>query len=679
MAADDRRARVVSRRADPGPPEAPRTTGNRSDVTILIVDDNASKRLAIISVLRPLGHTIVEADSGEAALRRVIEQDFAVILLDVRMPGMNGLGTAALIRQRRQSELTPIIFLTAYASDEMLQADGYAEGAIDFISMPVRPDVLRAKVAYFATMHRRAEDLAAEARRVRESVDQLRTLTDTAPIGIFRTDSRDRYLYTNPRWSEITGIAPDEAMGRKWDTVVGSEQRAQLWVERAQGTAPSGEVCYRFEVRPSGSASRIVMVTSRPLLDPSGRIGGWVGTLADVTAESGAEAAMSHARDSANEASRLKSDFLANMSHEVRTPINGVLGMINLLLETDLDDRQRDYARTVRDSGRALLTLIDDILDFSTIEAGQVEMQDVDFAPRELVDGVVDLFAAVARQKGLELVVAIDEAIPALLRGDPGRIRQVLANLIGNAVKFSQTGEIAVRVTRDPDPGDDLVVRFGITDSGEGIAADKLAAIFQPFVQGDTSTSRRYGGAGLGLTICSQLVSLMGGDLSVSSRLGQGSHFWFTVRAGSVAPRRLAALASSDLGPPSPAAGNGRRLLLAEDNPINQKVAFAMLSGAGYRVDTVVNGALAVLAVASERYDAVLMDCQMPELDGFEATVAIRLQESSSRRTPIIALTAGARQEDEDACMAAGMDGYLAKPFAKAALLAKVELFVGAV
>jgi two-component system, sensor histidine kinase and response regulator len=785
-------------------------SASSSLVSVLVVDDDAGKRLSLKAVLSPLGYSIVEADSGLAALRCVMAQDFAVILLDVRMPIMDGIETAALIRQRRQSEMTPIIFITASWSEELVNDDRYAEGAVDFMFAPVPADELRAKVSVFANLFLNAETLATQAREVQTIADELKLVADAAPIGIFRTDIENRYVYTNPRWTEITGMPPEVAVGQKWDTIMSREERARLSDEVPGGAADEAELCHRFQIHPSGSASRIALVTSKRVLDVNGHMEGWVGILADVTAEAGAEAAMSAARDEATKASRLKSDFLANMSHEVRTPMNGVIGMTDLLLETDLDARQRDYAQTVRNSGEALLTVINDILDFSKVEAGKLEVEDIEFDMRMIVDDVVNLLAGQAQAKGLELVAVLERSLPRAVSGDPGRVRQVLTNLIGNAIKFTQAGEVVVRVTEAEPAGADTVVRFEVSDTGVGIAPEQLDAIFQPFVQADTSTSRKYGGTGLGLAISGQLVALMGGDCGVSSRLGTGSTFWFTIRAHVVPGQEMsdqlspdpalagvtalivddnatqrgvlseyltdwgmsvrttdsgqAALARmrtaafqgrpfavalldrsmpgmdglalkdaivadpgltaplilmTDLGrerefgdtaesgicaslskpvhredlleclhvalglrtvdvihsevaarqhtaPREPEAG---RLLLAEDNLINQKVAVAMLSSAGYRVDTVLDGEAAVQAVAAQPYDAILMDCQMPELNGYEATAAIRAHEGSARHTPIIAMTAGARPQDRTRCLAEGMDGYLAKPVSKDALL----------
>ena len=401
-------------------------------------------------------------------------------------------------------------------------------------------------MSVFANLFAKAEELATRAREVQVSADQLRLLTDAAPIGIFQTDALNRYVYTNPRWTELTGVTPQDAAGRRWDTVVGSTERAGLIEELPDGGVYRAELSHRFEILLPDSARRIVLVTSRPIPGSDGEIAGWVGTLADVTAEAGAEAAMADARDKATEALRLKSDFLANMSHEIRTPMNGVIGMTDLLLETDLDARQRDYAQTVRNSGEALLTIINDILDFSKVEAGKLEIEDIGFGVRTIVDDVVDLLAGSAQTKGIELVAVVESTVPAVVSGDPGRVRQVLTNLIGNAIKFTRTGEIVVRVSEAdvvggevPPPGwcvrpgcanhcSATAVRFEVSDTGDGIAADKLDLVFQPFVQADTSTSRRYGGTGLGLAISAQLVSLMGGDCGVWSRPGVGSNFWFT-------------------------------------------------------------------------------------------------------------------------------------------------------
>lgn len=332
---------------------------SRPRVPVLVVDDNSAKRLALQAVLKPLGHSLVEAGSGKAALRCVMAEDFAVILLDVCMPIMDGFETASLIRQRRQSEMTPIIFITAFGGDEILQTDHYAEGAADFIYAPVDPSALRAKVSVFAKLYLNALDLATQAQAVQARADQLRILTDAAPIGIFQTDAENRYVYTNPRWSAITGISPEEAVGRAWDSIVNAEQPAGVMAELADGAIKQAEFCHRFEISSTGSDARIVQVTSVPVADSDDWPGGWVGTVADVTAEVGTEAAMSKALNDATSASQLESDSLASMNHELTALARGdaLTGLGNRrALQEDLDLLE---ARVARYGHRYCVALID--------------------------------------------------------------------------------------------------------------------------------------------------------------------------------------------------------------------------------------------------------------------------------------------------------------------------------
>jgi PAS domain S-box-containing protein len=639
---------------------------------VLVVDDDPATRVALKAVLSSLDMEIVEASSGVEALRLVLAHEFAVILLDVRMPGISGFETAALIRQRRESESTPIIFITAYERDDAAASSHYATGAVDFIYAPVSPEELRAKVAVFANLFAKTEALADRAQQLQAAADQFRLVADAAPIGIFQTDADDRYVYTNPYWSAITGISAPDALGTVWGSTIKPVTVDGLAVELSDTDV--GSISHRVEIELEDGERRTIVATSTIVSDGAGGMSGRVGTVADVTAEAHAEAALSVAKDKATEASALKSDFLANMSHEIRTPMNGVIGMTDLLLETALDPVQRDYAQTVRNSGEALLAIINDILDFSKIEAGKVDVEVVDFDVRVVVDDVVKLLRGSADAKGLDLDVTIPADVPAIVRGDPGRLRQVLTNFVSNSVKFTQVGGVTLNVEATARGLGTIMLRFVVTDTGVGIAADKLVTVFQPFTQGDASTSRKYGGTGLGLAISEQLVALMGGDCGVSSSPGCGSVFWFTVVVQSqrerLTPAPLVKLARSCVDPSRKHAG---RLLLAEDNAINEKVARAMLTSAGFEVDAVPNGAAAVAAIAEHTYDAILMDCQMPELNGYEATAMIRANEGIGRHIPIIAMTAGARREDRDLCFAAGMDDYISKPVNKDALVAIVS------
>jgi hypothetical protein len=510
------------------PAAADPASNSLDSAPILIVDDNPAKRLALRAVLEPLGYEVVEADSGSACLRCVMANVFAVILLDVRMPIMDGFETAALIRLRAESEMTPIIFITAHASHEIV-TDRYAAGAVDFITTPVDPDELRAKVSVLAKIFMQGQANAAKARELQGTADQLRLLTESAPIGIFQIDAQHRYTYTNARWAEITGVPSATAAGADWSIMIDAEQEAATAAEFGESYVVGGEFSSRLRIVPPEGCPRIAMLTSRPVLDAAGRPTGWVGTLADITDEAAAAEAMAEARDHATEALRLKSDFLSNMSHEIRTPMSGIIGWTELLFDTDLDTSQRSCVESLTKAGDTLMSVVNAILDFSKIETGQLAVEELEFSPHEVVNEVVDLLTVSARDKALELGASLDDCVPAAVVGDPNRLRQVLTNLTGNAIKFTETGQVTIRVTVDPAAGSDTVLRFEVSDTGEGIAADKLALIFEPFTQADTSITRKHGGTGLGLTISSRLTALMGGEVGVTSELGAGSTFWFTI------------------------------------------------------------------------------------------------------------------------------------------------------
>ena len=707
--------------------------------------------------------------------------------------------------------------------DEVALADGRT---FERFSCPLMRDGVReGRVWNFrdVTEHRRAENELAYERHL------LRALMENVPDRIYFKDSEGRFLRVNRAMAEARGLDDPAKVVGKTDFDFFTESHAQdaKAMEQEVMRTNSPRVDIERQVKDRTGAVLWTSTTKAPLRDEKGRAVGTIGITRDLTARKELEESLRRSKSAletinrqleesiaranrmaleAELANKAKSDFLANVSHEIRTPMNGVIGMNGLLLETELTREQREHAEAVRHSAKYLLAILNDILDFSKIEAGRLALESVEFDVRSTVEGVMELAAARAKDKELELICDIHPSVPAAVRGDPGRLGQVLANLVDNAIKFTPAGEVLLRVEPvEPSP-EGVRLRFEMSDTGIGIAPEALSRLFQPFSQADGSTTRRFGGTGLGLAISRQLVEMMGDEIGVASEPEHGSRFWFMVRfetqAGAAPPQpgcellaglrvlvaithpitrrsveaqvakwcarcvstsdpatvlaalgeaaesgapfhavvldstlsgvdglelarqirrrpelnrvrtilltplsvpgfRLAALEAgvaacvgkpvrssrvrdaliAAMSPepetassltslhartgansaPAPVCDRGC-VLIAEDNVVNQRLAAGLVERLGFRADVARNGREAVDALARFDYSAVLMDCQMPEMDGFEAAAEIRRRELPDRRTPIIAMTAHAMAGDRQRCLDAGMDDYIGKP-----------------
>ncbi len=493
--------------------------------------------------------------------------------------------------------------------------------------------------------------------------------------GIWDWDIRTGEVFFSPPWKNMIGYEDDELdnVFATFETLLHPEDHDRVMAtlnDYLEGRTPRYIVEFRF--RHKDGSWRWILARGRSLRDGDGKPYRMAGSHTDVTERKHDEEELHKARQAAEAANSAKSVFLANMSHEIRTPMNGVIGMSELLLGTKLNATQHEYLEMLKHSADSLLELLNDILDFSKIEAGKMELDLHEFDLNEIVTETVQAMGIRAFQKRLVLLHYISPDVPARLVGDDGRLRQILINLVGNAIKFTHKGGVTVEVNVESGTADALMLHFKINDTGIGIAADMHESIFEAFTQAEVSTTRRYGGTGLGLAICRDLIRLMQGRIWVESRVGTGSTFHFTAAFG-----RTSGISIKPLSPrstPIVTAPASMRVLIVEDGHVNQLVSARMLEKRGHLVTLASNGQEAIDFFNSEPFDAILMDVQMPGMNGFEATAAIRaIEHNSSAHVRIIAMTANAMKGDRDECLAAGMDDYIAKPLHSAELFQIVE------
>ncbi len=501
-------------------------------------------------------------------------------------------------------------------------------------------------------------------RQLKGSEERTRLFAEHVPAAVAMLDREMRYLVHSARWLEDYGLVGRSILGRShYEVFPEIPENWRAIHQRCLAGATETNEADRFD-RSDGS-SHWLSWRVQPWYDGAGEIGGIVMFTQDITQRKRLEESLALTRDQALETSRLKSAFLASVSHEIRTPMNGIIGMTDLLMDTPLNDAQQEMGRVIQNSADNLLTIINDILDFSKVEAGKLDIAAVEFELHPLVDEVLALLAPQAQFKELKLHCEFEARLTPVLLGDAGRIRQVLLNLFGNALKFTERGEIHIAVRWQSEQGERLGFRVEVTDTGIGIPAAIQKVLFQPFTQADGSTTRRFGGTGLGLAISRQLIELMGGTIGLRSEEGRGSTFWFSLELPKA--KRESPVFPSPVAEARPVKLPWKKefhLLVAEDNPTNQLVVQGLVERMGGQTDFASNGAEALQLLARKHYDAVLMDCQMPVMDGYTAARQIRAGAvpGLNPRIPVIALTAYAMPRDRQKCLEAGMDDYVTKP-----------------
>jgi PAS domain S-box-containing protein len=683
-----------------------------SKTDILIVDDREEGLTALEAVLGGDALNIVKAQSGQEALGLLDQHDFAVILMDVQMPGMDGFETAARIKQRDAHRLTPIIFVTAINKDDAYVYKGYEHGAVDYVFKPFDSRILRSKVSIFVELHKKSRLLEKQTEQIQEaerrerylrlaaleveSLKRYRNLADSIPHAVWRAKADGTMDYFNHVWTETTGLTADQSTGLGWQSAFnprGLRELLRTWMKAMESGSPFQ---LEAQIKSATGEWRWHWIHGVPEKRTAGEVIAWLGTCTDIQDRKVTEDRLIVARKEADLANSAKTQFLANMSHEIRTPLNAILGFAELMGNDDLEPETKESLRTIQRNGRQLLNIIDEILDISKVEANRLELEQVDVDLRTIIADVYSLLSVQAKEKQLLLTADCRTLIPKCLRTDPTRLRQVLINIVGNAIKFTSTGGVHIDMSwTKPDDAEQGLLRFVVKDTGVGIEAQHAARLFQPFTQADSSTTRKFGGTGLGLALARKLAIALGGDVRLESTtkdvgstfvaeirapLIGGYEYWSDFHDAVVAQGTAAAAQAADgasrSSQPTPAKTDltGMTILVVDDAGDNRTLISRFLIAAGAHVDCAVDGFDGMDRALKKNYDVVLMDIQMPQLDGYSATTRLR---AGGYQKPIIALTAHALKEERESSLKAGCNDHLTKPIDRGTLIDRVAKFGG--
>lgn len=651
------------------------TVESDTPLKLLVIDDDDVDRMQLRRALVGCGykydlteHGDIAAIGGLAGLSR-----FDCIFMDYMLPGENGLLLVQKIRE--EGVRTPVIIVTSQGN-EGIAVKLMKAGAADYVvKNHINQESIAMVLRNVLAIRRITEERERMVEALRISESRLEDAQRIARIGNFEFTTESLHLsnqayacFGMPEGTDVTPalllrcVHPDDR-GMALDA----------WREILKGQALSLDFRVTYG---DGPSVRSLSVRARSYFDSAGKVTKVIGTVQDITERKDVERELLKAREVAEHSARARGTFLANMSHEIRTPMNAILGFTELLYETELTAEQRGYVDSIHFSGENLLVIINDILDISKIRSGRMTIEKCDFNMREVTNGILAVMSPKAAEKGLELTCSVDTVVPETLTGDPVRLNQILTNLISNALKFTESGSVSVTIGAKVLETDGVLVEMAVADTGIGIPEDKQAMIFDKFVQASDDTTRKFGGTGLGLTIVKHLVEMQDGKIWLASKPGSGTTFYVQIPFG------RSTVHSKPSGKQAPVPSGleklrGAKILLAEDNSVNQLLARKVLEKAGCTVQIAANGVEALHLLQNGIYDVVLMDIQMPEMDGYETARRIREFSGSQSRIPIIAMTAHAFGSDVARSLAVGMDDYISKPFKSHELYEKILKHLG--